>query len=120
MTLVVDRDVRPERPDEEEAPQMLDEAWELAKRCWGKDPQSRPKIDAIRHTMSRLLEAHNTGPTLEVNNAFSHSFITDHVIFLPDAYALIRLVWGAAVCRFTGCSIGECQLKVSRAISLSD
>jgi hypothetical protein len=55
--LVADRDVRPEQPDEDDAPQMTEDAWELAVRCWAKDSRARPNINIVCDAMNRLLEA---------------------------------------------------------------
>src|SRR6202451_2161312 len=54
--LVVRQDVRPERPDYEDAPQLSDAVWELAERCWVKDPKLRPTASAVCDTLSHLLE----------------------------------------------------------------
>jgi len=54
--LVVQRNVRPERPDDEDAPQLSDAVWELAEACWVKDPKERPTATAVCTTLSHLLE----------------------------------------------------------------
>jgi WD40 repeat protein len=51
VELVVKQGVRPERPDDEDAPQLSDAIWELAEACWVKDPKVRPTT-----TLSHLLE----------------------------------------------------------------
>jgi WD40 repeat protein len=56
IDLVVQRDVRPERPDDEDAPQLSDAVWELAERCWVKDPKLRPIASAVCDTLLHLLE----------------------------------------------------------------
>jgi serine/threonine protein kinase len=76
-TLVVDRDVRPEQPDKREAPQMTDKTWDLATRCWVKDPHKRPTIDACCTTMGRLLEIQRPTQTSKV----AYSFISPDVPF---------------------------------------
>lgn len=53
---VVGADVRPKKPDEEEAPKLCDDMWELARRCWTKDPLLRPTAECVRETISQLLE----------------------------------------------------------------
>jgi WD40 repeat protein len=58
LALVVDRDVRPERPDTGEAPQLTDDTWALAERCWVKEPRARPNINTVSNAMGHLLEAH--------------------------------------------------------------
>ena len=50
------QDVRPERPDNEDAPKLSDGVWELAEKCWVKDPKSRPTAGAICDTLSHLLD----------------------------------------------------------------
>jgi WD40 repeat protein len=56
IELVVQWNVRPERPDDEDAPKLSDAIWELAKACWVKDPQKRPTAMAVCNTISHLLE----------------------------------------------------------------
>ena len=56
IELVVNQDVRPERPDDDEAPQLADDSWQLAGLCWQKDPVSRPNIGTVCDMMSRLLD----------------------------------------------------------------
>ena len=57
--LVVRQDVRPERPDDEDedASQLSDAVWELAERCWVKDPKLRPIASVVCDTLLHLLEA---------------------------------------------------------------
>jgi serine/threonine protein kinase len=52
--LVVCRNVRPERPDDDSAPQLSDVVWKLAERCWVKDPKSRPTARTICDTPSHM------------------------------------------------------------------
>jgi len=47
IQLVVNEDVRPERPDDDEALDMTDDLWSLAERCWVKDPLSRPSANIV-------------------------------------------------------------------------
>jgi hypothetical protein len=47
MELVAIKGHRPERPDRDEAPQMTDDVWCLAERCWTPTAFSRPSIDDI-------------------------------------------------------------------------
>ncbi|KIM73019.1 hypothetical protein PILCRDRAFT_81455, partial [Piloderma croceum F 1598] len=54
LPLVVERNVRPERPVDEDAPQLSDITWELAKKCWAKDPKRRPTATAVCDTLSYL------------------------------------------------------------------
>jgi WD40 repeat protein len=56
IELVVQRNVRPERPDDDDAPQLSDAIWELAKACWIKEPKKRPTAAALCTTISHLLE----------------------------------------------------------------
>lgn len=54
--LVVKRDVRPEKPDEDTAPTLTDAIWELAEQCWVKDPHMRPTANTVCDILSNLLE----------------------------------------------------------------
>ena len=65
------RDVRPERPDDEDAPHLSDEIWELAEKCWVKEPKDRPTASAVCNTLSHL---HNVTATLPPTfvPSFSH------------------------------------------------
>src|ERR1700722_6237117 len=57
IELVVRQDVRPERPDDEDAPQLSDGVWEFAERCWVKNPQYRLTAAAVCDILSHLLVA---------------------------------------------------------------
>lgn len=70
VELVVRQDVRPERPDDEDAPYLSDGIWELAKRCWVKDPKRRPTASIVCDTLLHLLEI---APTLLVSTPSSAS-----------------------------------------------
>ena len=56
IELVVQRDVRPERPEDDETPHLSDAVWALAEQCWVKDPKQRPTAVAVCDTISHLLE----------------------------------------------------------------
>lgn len=56
--LVVERNRRPERPDNEDAPQLTNAVWELAEKCWVEDPERRPTASAVCDIFAHLL-----GPT---------------------------------------------------------
>jgi serine/threonine protein kinase len=53
---VVGRNLRPQRPEADEAPQMTDALWRLAERCWVAKSIARPNAntvcDAIYHELS--------------------------------------------------------------------
>jgi len=55
IELVVRQDVRPERPDEDDATQLSDAIWELAEKCWVKDPKRRLGVDSVCDALSSLL-----------------------------------------------------------------
>jgi len=57
LEIVVRQDIRPERPDNEDAPWLSDAVWELTEKCWVKDPKHRPTAGAVCHTLSHLLAA---------------------------------------------------------------
>jgi len=57
IELVTRRNVRPERPDVEDAPHLSDAIWKLAKTCWVKDPTKRPTASAVCHTLSQLCDS---------------------------------------------------------------
>jgi WD40 repeat protein len=54
IELVAQRDVRPERPDIEDAPYLSDAIWKLMQTCWIKDPTKRPTASAACHMLSQL------------------------------------------------------------------
>jgi hypothetical protein len=60
VQLVVHQDIRPARPDEDEAPQMTDDIWQLAKQCWAKNPVARPNIKAVCTVISSLPGKHHS------------------------------------------------------------
>ena len=47
VVLVSEQNLRPERPDEENATSLSDPIWQLAEQCWMKDPKDRPKAGVI-------------------------------------------------------------------------
>jgi hypothetical protein len=51
--------VRPERPGKDEAPELNDDIWELAERCWVKEPNLRPTAEGVSQTISHFLETRN-------------------------------------------------------------
>jgi serine/threonine protein kinase len=53
--LIIRQDIRPERPEDDEAPQMTDALWQLAERCWTKLPAARPKADTVCDAISSEL-----------------------------------------------------------------
>jgi WD40 repeat protein len=62
VELVVERGVRPERPDDEDAPDLSDEIWQIAEKCWVKEPKHRPIASAVCDTLSHLFGANVTVP----------------------------------------------------------
>jgi len=56
VDLVVGRDVRPERPQKGEAPNLSEQVWQLAEQCWVKDPSLRPTANAVCDAISLLLD----------------------------------------------------------------
>ena len=69
VELVVNQNIRPDRPDQDEAPQLTDDSWQLAELCWGKDPLSRPNIGTVCDTISRSLGKTLGQRTLKVSDA---------------------------------------------------
>jgi len=67
VELIVNQDIRPERPDGDEAPQLTDDSWQLAELCWKKDPVSRPNVGTVCDTMSRLLDNNPRQRVMKVN-----------------------------------------------------
>lgn len=69
IELVVQHDVRPERPDDDEderrCSQLTDDVWELAEKCWTKDPKKRPTADSLCDSIVYLLEDRDGKPLLD-------------------------------------------------------
>lgn len=63
IQLVVMQDVRPERPEDEDAPKLSDAIWELAEQCWVKNAKKRPTANAASHIISRLLSSDKLTPS---------------------------------------------------------
>lgn len=55
--LVARKELRPERPDDEDAPNLSDAIWGLAEQCWVHVPKKRPTADRVCSIISHLLEA---------------------------------------------------------------
>jgi hypothetical protein len=56
IDLVVQQNVRPEWPDDEDAPQLSDAIWGLAENCWVKVPKDRPTASAVCDILCHLLD----------------------------------------------------------------
>ena len=58
--LVVDRNVRPERPPEDDVQcqGLSDDLWRIAERCWVKEPIDRPNATTLCDEMERCLASH--------------------------------------------------------------
>ena len=85
IELVVNQNIRPERPDGDEAPQLTDDSWQLAELCWKKDPLSRPNIGTVRDMMSRLLDSNPNQRVMKVSALIpgkSSSALCPHALFL--------------------------------------
>jgi WD40 repeat protein len=78
IELVVQRNVRPERPDPGDAPHLSDAVWTLAKKCWENDPTSRPTASALCDIISHLLQTTTIGgPTSAlVSSQITHTEAT--------------------------------------------
>lgn len=72
---MVKLDIRPERPDDDEAPQLTDVLWKLAERCWAKKPMARPSAevvcDAISHEILNTKIA-CTGNCIDQSTSSAH------------------------------------------------
>ena len=91
LELVVRQDVRPERPDDEDAPQLSDAAWALAEQCWAKDPKHRPIASAVCETLSSLVDTAAPHCPIPVTSP-SHSTAqatTNHML-TPSPWLTIR------------------------------
>ena len=67
IPLILERNVRPERPDYEDAPQLSDAVWEVAEKCWMKDPKERPTASTLCDTLSHLLGTTTVIPLLPIS-----------------------------------------------------
>ncbi|KAJ7081005.1 kinase-like domain-containing protein [Mycena epipterygia] len=56
VEVVLRMDVRPERPDAEDVPRLTDSLWDLAQRCWMRDPKARPSARQIHDTVAHLIK----------------------------------------------------------------
>ena len=54
--LVVNRDVRPERPEDDEAPGLSDAVWDVAEACWTKNPRQRPTAGAASEKIAQIIK----------------------------------------------------------------
>jgi WD40 repeat protein len=78
IELVVQRNVRPERPDDENVSHLSDAVWGLAEKCWGNNPLSRPTASALCDIISDLLQTTviaGTTPTLPPSQ-ITHAEVT--------------------------------------------
>jgi len=84
IELVVEQNVRPERPDDEDAPQLSDALWELVEKCWVKDPKSRPTANAVCNTLSDLLHTAAITPLTPLSSP-SHPVTFPQSLTQPDS-----------------------------------
>jgi WD40 repeat protein len=73
VELVVERGVQPERPDDEDAPYLSDAIWELATKCWVKEPKHRPTASTVCDSLSHMSD---TTVTVQPRSASSSSQLT--------------------------------------------
>ncbi|KAJ7762903.1 kinase-like domain-containing protein [Mycena metata] len=59
IEVILRMDVRPKRPDEEDAPRLTDAVWDLAQSCWVKNPKARPTARNIHDTVAHLIKDMN-------------------------------------------------------------
>lgn len=100
IDLVVRREVRPERPEEEDRGRLLpDKVWELAEQCWVTDPHKRPTAtqihDAIKHMLSDLpqeplnetttVSSLDRTPSYSVEPGLDEQWLVIHARSLPQA-----------------------------------
>lgn len=57
VVLVSEQNLRPERPDEENAPNLTDAIWQLAEQCWMQDPKDRPEAGVICDTIEGVADS---------------------------------------------------------------
>jgi hypothetical protein len=60
VILKVINNIHPDRPKDEacHGNPLSDEMWELMLRCWDPDPQSRPQVAEVIHTLHRIARLH--------------------------------------------------------------
>jgi WD40 repeat protein len=68
LDLIVERNVRPERPDHEDAPQLLDAIWQVVEQCWVKDPKCRPTASTVCDSLLCLLDTTAITPSLALSH----------------------------------------------------
>ncbi|KAJ7777191.1 kinase-like domain-containing protein [Mycena metata] len=73
IELVFQIGVRPERPEEDESPRMNDGIWDLAERCWDRDPKARPTARQIHDTLKILMMEYAHEPAIEEPHPPIHS-----------------------------------------------
>lgn len=64
VILVSEQNLRPERPDEENAPGLTDRIWQLAEQCWMQDPKDRPKARLICDTIEGVINSSSASSPL--------------------------------------------------------
>ena len=81
---MVKHDIRPERPELEDAPGLTNEIWNLAEQCWRKDAKERPDAGTICGALRRIRDS--SAPTCRR----SHPRDADHSA--GDIPGLLRLL----------------------------
>ncbi|KAK2464437.1 hypothetical protein APHAL10511_003585 [Amanita phalloides] len=62
LELVGRKHVRPQRPDEDEAPELTDDVWDLAERCWTHIAKKRPITSQVCDDIAHLFHTRGTIP----------------------------------------------------------
>ncbi|KAJ7644865.1 kinase-like domain-containing protein [Roridomyces roridus] len=70
IEMVFKLDVRPERPEEEECPQLTNGIWDLAEQCWRKDARSRPAARQV-HDMVKILMTRQVGKAISPQTSYT-------------------------------------------------
>jgi len=79
VNLVVHKDIRPDRPDDDDTFQLPDLVWDLVECCWKKDAATRPTAEAICDMLSQLVDTGRASaptPSAQSPNAPSQSPIS--------------------------------------------
>ena len=94
------QNVRPERPDNEDAPHLSDAVWELAERCWVKNPKERPTAKIVCDRITDLLSATVLLPNQSPPSAPSRSgdivqqcLALTPVPHLAPAFSTFSIIW---------------------------
>lgn len=82
---MVDRNIRPKRPNKQDAPYLCDTFWRLLESCWDKDVMKRPVAESVYQTITEVIQRDGTCTVMGVAQTPGPSKRVDGSVLPPIA-----------------------------------